>query len=205
MSQEDESQISQFSITSNPSSPIYQELPLNKKSKFDDTSSTPFNSLRKQKKSEDIQGMEERSRKRLYLLEKVVNNEDDEVDLFFKSIAFKVKKMKPHLITKTQSRVLTVTSQIEEEALTTQAITYSYPPQTNTQAFPIQANTYSFPHQTNTYSFPSETITQSFSTHLNIQSPSTTWPQNTSKKQYLSEHTTQLTQPSQESFPENLE
>lgn len=250
MSQEDESQSSQFSIPSAPSSPIYQELPLNKKKKFDDIilsdstpqsskSSTSFNISRKQKKWED-QGMKERSRKRLELLEKVANGQDDEVDLFFKSIALKVKKMEPHLITKSQLRVLTVISQIEEEeaqSLITEATTSSFTIQTNTHSlptyasnnsfptqtnltFPTQANTQffttpasnsSFPIQTNPQSFsiqanptfPPQTNTQSFSTQLNILSPNTTWPQNTSKKQYLSEHTTQHTQPLQESFPEN--
>ncbi|KAJ8964288.1 hypothetical protein NQ317_014584 [Molorchus minor] len=65
----------------------------------------------------------------------------------FKSIALKVKKMKLHLITKTQLKVLMVVSEIEAEAqiFTTQAGHNST--QTNPESFTCQANTYSFSPQ----------------------------------------------------------
>lgn len=58
--------------------------------------------------------MEERLKKRLELLSEICKQkEDDEVDLFLRSIALKVKKLPSFLITELQGKVLTVVSEFE--------------------------------------------------------------------------------------------
>lgn len=62
-------------------------------------------------------GMEERSKQRMELLQGICKQkEDDEVDLFFKSIALKVKTLPPHLITELQMKVLSVVSDFQSRA-----------------------------------------------------------------------------------------
>lgn len=181
MTQEDDSESSQFLENNDPPSSMYQELSSNKKQKIDDKglgdstpetsrSNTPFTILKIKKKVEDVQGMEERSKKRLELLQKIANNEDDEVDLFFKSVALKVKKFPPHLVTKSQLTILTAICEIEKEAesFTAQANNHRFLTP-NPQSFK-QASSNSFPTQTNSQS-SSTADTYLFPLQVNTQSP----------------------------------
>lgn len=82
-------------------------------------SSTSCSRTFKVKKKQDTMqaGMEERSKQRMELLQGICKQkEDDEVDLFFKSIALKVKTLPPHLITELQMKVLSVVSDFQSRA-----------------------------------------------------------------------------------------
>ncbi|KAG5880792.1 hypothetical protein JTB14_010458 [Gonioctena quinquepunctata] len=69
---------------------------------------------RTQRKNVFLENFEERSKQRLRMLSSLIQKpEDDEVDLFFKSIAMTVKQLPPHLIAKAKLETLTLVTELQ--------------------------------------------------------------------------------------------
>lgn len=90
------------------------ELPVNS----DDSAfqSTPVSTSRALKRNH-LQEMEKMSKKRLELLDHIVNKKtDDDVDLFMKSIALTVKTLPPHLISQAKLDILSSVTRLQSQA-----------------------------------------------------------------------------------------
>lgn len=72
-------------------------------------------SLNKRKKSNEkiIQLIEDRRNERNDILKNIIQNRDDDIDLFFKSIAMSVKKLNPELINEAKIKSLQMIFDLE--------------------------------------------------------------------------------------------
>ncbi|CAH1979226.1 unnamed protein product [Acanthoscelides obtectus] len=71
-------------------------------------------SKRSQRKNLFLENVEERSKQRMQMLSALTQKpEDDEIDLFFKSIAMTVKKLPPHQIAKAKLGILTLVTELQ--------------------------------------------------------------------------------------------
>ncbi|CAH2012423.1 unnamed protein product [Acanthoscelides obtectus] len=71
-------------------------------------------SKRSQRKNLFLENVEERSKQRMQMLSALTQKpEDDEIDLFFKSIAMTVKKLSPHQIAKAKLGILTLVTELQ--------------------------------------------------------------------------------------------
>lgn len=74
---------------------------------------------KRQKKNDNLlQLMEERRKERNEILKNISENRDDDVDVFFKSIAMSVKKLRPELVNEAKMKALQTVFDLEKRNAT---------------------------------------------------------------------------------------
>lgn len=76
-------------------------------------SSTPTTSSAKNKL---LKNLEEQSSQRLQMVSQLLNQQDDEVDLFMRNIALTIKKLPPLIISQAKLQILTLVTNLQAQA-----------------------------------------------------------------------------------------